>query len=248
MSPFVIFVLGVLALGGLIGLGSWFSAASPNRLARTLKFAVVGLVIGLVVLFLFLNPRLVPFAALIGLPFLFYRLGLFGRRPMRRPMASGGGEDPVSRVETPTLRMTLDRRTGGMAGEVLRGTFAGRSLESLDLRELTQLLEESQRDDPQSMPLIEAYLDRRFGTDWRQGDRQQEQSGQSGSQRSGTVSGGTTMSRAEALEILGLQEGADRQAVISAWRRLIKLAHPDHGGSKYLAAKLNEAKRVLLGE
>ena len=247
MSPFVIFVLGVLALGGLIGLGSWFSAASPNRLARVLKFGVVGLVIGLVVLFLFLNPRLVPIAALVGLPFLFYRLGMFGRRPMRRPMATGGGDDPVSRVETPTLRMSLDRRTGAMSGEVLRGVFAGRSLESLDLHELRQLLEECQGSDPQSMPLIEAYLDRRFGTDWRQGGHQQ-QSEHAGSQRDSAARSGSSMSRAEALEVLGLQEGADREAVISAWRRLIKLAHPDHGGSKYLAAKLNEAKRVLLGE
>ena len=56
------------------------------------------------------------------------------------------------------------------------------------------------------------------------------------------------MTRAEALEILGLEEGADREAVVEAWRRLIKLNHPDHGGSKYIAAKLNEAKRVLIGE
>lgn len=247
MSPFIIFVLGVLALGGLIGLASWFTAASPNRLARGLKFAVLALVVGLVVLFLFVNPRLVPIAALIGIPFLLYRLGLFGRRPGRAPGGFGGGSDPTSRVETQYLRMSLDRASGVMTGEVLRGSFAGRPLESLDLGELLQLRLECERDDPQSLPLIEAYLDRRFGTDWRQqasqSDGQRRSSGEDAPR-----AGASEMTRAEALEILGLQEGADRDAIVSAWRRLIKLAHPDHGGSKYLAAKLNEAKRVLLGE
>jgi curved DNA-binding protein CbpA len=56
------------------------------------------------------------------------------------------------------------------------------------------------------------------------------------------------MTRAEALEILGLPPDADRETILAAWRKLIKLNHPDHGGSKYIAAKLNEAKRVLLGD
>jgi len=55
------------------------------------------------------------------------------------------------------------------------------------------------------------------------------------------------MSRAEALEVLGVEEGASREAVLVAYRNLIRKVHPDSpGGSNYLASKLNQAKDVLL--
>src|SRR5688572_1685306 len=54
------------------------------------------------------------------------------------------------------------------------------------------------------------------------------------------------MSRAEALKVLGLEEGASEDQVRAAHRRLILQIHPDKGGTSYLAAKINEAKDVLL--
>ncbi len=56
----------------------------------------------------------------------------------------------------------------------------------------------------------------------------------------------SAMSRAEALTVLGLQEGATDEEVRTAHRRLILQMHPDKGGTNYLAAKINEAKDVLL--
>jgi hypothetical protein len=53
------------------------------------------------------------------------------------------------------------------------------------------------------------------------------------------------MTREEALRVLGLREGATREAIINAHRVLIKKVHPDHGGSDLLAQQVNEAKRVL---
>jgi hypothetical protein len=55
-----------------------------------------------------------------------------------------------------------------------------------------------------------------------------------------------SMSRAEALKVLGLEEGANEADIRAAHRRLIQQTHPDKGGTSYLAAKINEAKDVLL--
>ena len=56
------------------------------------------------------------------------------------------------------------------------------------------------------------------------------------------------MSRAEALEVLGLDEGATEAEIRAAWLRLMRAAHPDGGGSDWLAARVNQAKDVLLGK
>ena len=55
------------------------------------------------------------------------------------------------------------------------------------------------------------------------------------------------MSRAEALRVLDLDEGATNDNIQAAHKRLMLKNHPDRGGSNYLAAKINEARDVLLG-
>jgi DnaJ-domain-containing protein 1 len=58
---------------------------------------------------------------------------------------------------------------------------------------------------------------------------------------------GGTMSRQEAYEVLGLQPGAAEGDIRDAHRRLMRGAHPDAGGSDWLAARINQARDVLLG-
>jgi curved DNA-binding protein CbpA len=54
------------------------------------------------------------------------------------------------------------------------------------------------------------------------------------------------MSRAEAWRVLGLEPGASPEQVSEAHRRLMTKLHPDHGGTDYLASKINAARDVLL--
>jgi DnaJ family protein C protein 19 len=58
---------------------------------------------------------------------------------------------------------------------------------------------------------------------------------------------GGAMSRAEAYQVLGLKPGATETEIREAHRRLMRSAHPDHGGSDWLATRINQARDVLLG-
>jgi len=155
----------------------------------------------------------------------------------------------ASAVETVWLVMTLDHDSGAMDGRVRAGRFTGRQLSSLDLAELGALLDECRSADPDSVPLVEAYLDRVHGPGWRDrgeatgNGRQEAPGGAGGAPR--RPQGG--MSREEAYEILGLAPGAGPDAVKEAHRKLMQKLHPDHGGPTYLAAKINQAKDLLLG-
>ena len=132
------------------------------------------------------------------------------------------------------IEMRLDHDTGAMTGRALAGAYAGRAIEALSRPELSSLRQELRRDDPDGLNLLEAYLDRRFAG-WREADQDQRQRRGSGA-----------MSRREALEVLGLAEGAGAAEIIRAHRTLMKKFHPDHGGSTTLAARVNQAKDVLM--
>jgi hypothetical protein len=157
----------------------------------------------------------------------------------------GGGAGGETSVETATLRMRLDHASGRMSGRVRRGAFAGRELAELGLPELLSLLAECRAGDPESVPLLEAWLDR-AAPDWREAEAW---AGTTGAGGGGGGRGGATggpMTRAEALAVLGLAEGATEAEIRAAHRRLMRAAHPDQGGSDWLAARINQARDVLL--
>ena len=54
------------------------------------------------------------------------------------------------------------------------------------------------------------------------------------------------MTREEAYAVLGLNPGASEFEIRAAHRRLMRAAHPDSGGSVWLATRINQARDTLL--
>jgi hypothetical protein len=141
-----------------------------------------------------------------------------------------------SRVATGILAMELDHDTGTMTGTVLSGPFKGASLEEMNPTDLLSLYDLCARASDQSISLLEAWLDRNK-PEWRESWTGADKAKQTGT---------SVMSRDEALSVLGLKTGATSEDIKNAHRRLMKDFHPDRGGSDYLAAKINQAKDILL--
>ena len=146
-------------------------------------------------------------------------------------------EGQKSSVRTAMLAMELDHDSGTLDGEILAGQFKGRRLRSMSLDELFSFLPECRAAGDQSANLLEAYLDR-VHEGWRSSSGQGKRTGP-------TPSG--SMTAEEAYAVLGLKSNASKDDIRSAHRRLMKQYHPDHGGSDYLASKINQAKETLGG-
>jgi hypothetical protein len=226
-----LFLLGGLAiLGGLLLLGYLFVNADPKNLARIVKWVAIGVAAVLFVLIL-LSERF----NLLWLPFV---IGLPTWRRLRTIFAGfrGPATGRSSDVETRFIRMSLDHDSGTMGGTVLEGRFAGMRLDEMARGDLVALLRECRAADEDGARLVEAYLDRAF-PDWRE-----DLGGDSGAR----AAAGPDITVEEAYAILGLDPGADDEAIKAAHHRLMKQLHPDHGGSDYLAGKINRARDVLL--
>jgi hypothetical protein len=81
---------------------------------------------------------------------------------------------------------------------------------------------------------------------WRFWKENQPRMAQGGTGGGASASFGGRMGRKEALAVLGLAEGASESDIRAAWVRLMRVVHPDGGGTDWLASRVNQAKDVLL--
>ena len=238
-------LLGIVALVLIIFLLRGFVGANPKALVKVLRYAGAAALAAFAVgLFLTERPAAGAFIASMAWGFFtrghlwpggWPHYGSIGRRWSSRPSSSSSGQ--ASTVRTAWLEMELDHESGEMNGTVLQGARSGSRLADLDRDTLVAVHDEA--DDPETRRLLEAYLERRFGSDWRPKEEKKEEP---------PPRAAAGMTRQEALKVLGLQEGATEEEIRAAHRRLMLQNHPDKGGTDYLASKINEAKDFLLGD
>ena len=222
---------GLVVLLAILVVATAFLKADAVKLARTLR-SVGPWVLGLLGLVLLLLGRAGAGGLLFSLALAWY--GASRMAAPARPKTAG----KRSSVRTAALEMELDHDTGGLEGLVLAGRHEQRMLGTMSLKELRELYDDL-KEDWESRQLLETYLDSRFPV-WREHAKAQSGDGER------VAPGAGAMTKQEAYKILGLEAGASPADIRKAHRRLMQRLHPDLGGTSFLAARINEAKDVLL--
>lgn len=232
-------ILGMALLAGVLLSARWFVSADPKKLVTVLKWLLIAFIVAIGLFFLFTGRLALALWAIPALLPWFIRFRQAARTAKNTSRMAGAGHPGgnTSRVTSAFLDMTLDHDTGDMDGVVRTGRHQGRTLSDLTEGELTGLYDEYAAQDGESARLLAAFLDRTC-PDWREGA--------GGHAQDPAPDRGDAMSREEALRVLGLEPGADAAEIKAAHHRLIAGLHPDRGGSAYLAAKINQARDVLL--
>jgi hypothetical protein len=233
-------LVGVCLLVGLYLVGRWYVSARPGDILLAIRWTA-GTIVVAGVIFIALTGRwnLLWVLSIPAFP-------LIARWRAIRSMqknAQGPSAGRASHVDTRFFRMTLDHDSGDMDGEVREGPFAGQTLSDIKLGELIELWRLCARQDEQSRGVLESFLDR-AQPEWREvvGEGASE-AGSANSESPWTRDG---MSAGDAREILGVGADATDSEIEAAYRQEMKRAHPDQGGSDWMAAKVNQAKDVLL--
>ena len=242
------FVLGIAILVGLSLAARWYISASAQSILRVFKWtAIIGCLAIIVVIILtrqltwaaFMLPAMIPW--LLRARQASRMAKNWSRMASTSQGASGMAPGQTSEIETRYLRMYLAHDSGEMNGDVILGQFSGKTLRNLSFEELIILLGEV-KDDNHSIQVLVAYMERYHEESWRESKHATEDVNTQMDKANGS------MTISEAFKVLGLEEGANLDTIKESHRRLMSKLHPDHGGSTYLATKLNEAKDLLLNQ
>ncbi len=237
-------LIAAIIIGSLSGLGLllYFFINTPPAQLKRIVFWSAGIVsVGIFIFLLYrLSGSFLWSWIVFLIPLIVRWRGLIQQIRRAAKTASGPAKGQVSSVNTEFLEMNLNHDTGEMSGLVKKGEKKGYRIETLNLNQLLELIEES-KSDAASIQLLERFLDKYFDENWRE-------TYQSSSDRyeNNNDYSSDSISRAQALKILDLVEPVTDEQIKEAHRRLILANHPDRGGSTFLATQINKAKDVLL--
>lgn len=244
------FALAVIGFGAFLLLCKLlWSSQGPSKNTRIIMIAslILVAVLGTFVLlaripwFVAAGTMLLPFVRVIvnlmraAISFLFLKQFLGLARGVTGSFSTANAVPPEnsdSETQTTELAMKLDHPTGSMTGTVLGGEFEGCDLDSLSDEDLLKVYRTLREEE--SKRLLEAYVARHrphLNETTKEANEQTD---------------GDEMSLKRAADILGVSIDANKEEIIAAHRRLMDRLHPDKGGSSYLAAELNAAKKVML--
>ena len=211
--------------------------SSEGEARKKLLFKYGLAIAAIALIFLAITGRIHWVGAIIGalipilrqaLPLLFRALP-FLRQVRQQANAGQTQQGQYNETVTETLKVRVFLANQQLSGEVIKGPFAGRSLDQLALSQLEMLLQYCQQNDPASAKLLAGFIAQRFGNDWQKSSSQSD-----------------TMTEEEAYALLGISPGAGKDTITQAHRKLMQKVHPDRGGNDYLASKINQAKDLLL--
>jgi len=223
-------LVGMLAAALLLVV---FLRATPAALAATVRIVGPGLLVAAGLALVAIGRAGIG-TVLVAAALAWFGVSRLSRRNVK-PKPS-----PRAMVRTAALEMELDHETGALEGVVLAGRKEGQVLGKMGKVELVALYREL-AGDAETRQLLEAYLDSRFPA-WRKDAKANGGKGLRGPPGSGP------MTKEEAYKVLGLEAGAAAADVREAHRRLMQRLHPDVGRTSFLAARINEAKDVLLSD
>ena len=235
----MLFIVTII-LAVLVGLGLLcylFIKTPAARLKRFLFWGAGILSVGVLIFLLYrLSGSFIWTWIVFLIPLILRWRGLIQQIGNAAKTVSGPTKDQVSSVHTEFLEMRLDHDTGEMSGLIKKGGKTGQRIESLNLNQLFELLDEA-KSDATSIQLLERFLDKKFDENWRDKYHGTSQENHYNA---------ATIDRSKALDILGLTDPVTREEIKEAHRRLMLANHPDRGGSTFLATQINEAKDFLL--
>ena len=247
MIPYVLLGLALLVL--VVLLSRWFATANPSNLAKWVKWIFIAAGASATIFLGVTGKAHLAFLplALTGLPWFLGRMAAGRINP--NPTAGQRSD-----VETPYLRMTSTMTAARWRARCCRGATPGAGSTSFrntsSWTSSTSAARGTTKAGGCSRPISTAPSAPIGASAPRQRPRREHSAAGGTGQgwgRKRKSAGRTPMTREEAYEILGLSPGAGAEEIKEAHRTLMRKLHPDHGGSNYLAAKINQAKELLLG-